>query len=242
MKLIRAFIDLIYPPKCHVCGDFLQANGLGGASVFFCKECYQTFDPVKAPFCPICGVPCGSDPSENHLCEDCLRTRPEYERLFALYQYKGAVLDTIHGLKYGGKTHLSKSMGPLLAVFARHCIPETKALLTMPVPIHPRRLRERGFNQSLLLARYVANELDTALDFLSLARIKYTPPQTGLDKNERQKNVRGAFQVISPGEIRDRSVLLVDDVATTGNTLNECARVLLKSGCHQVLCLVLARA
>ena len=111
----------------------------------------------------------------------------------------------------------------------------------MPVPLHPRRLRERDFNQSLLLARYVASLLGAELDFLSLRRIRYTQPQTGLKRDERRKNVRRAFQIVDREVVKGRTILLVDDVATTGNTLNECARTLKRSGAEKVFCLTLAR-
>jgi ComF family protein len=115
-------------------------------------------------------------------------------------------------------------------------------MLVIPVPLHPRRLRERGFNQSLLLARHVARALGAELDFMSLRRERYTLPQTGLTREARRKNVRRAFRVIAKAPVRKREVLLIDDVATTGNTLDECARVLRKAGCDRVVCLVLARA
>ena len=111
----------------------------------------------------------------------------------------------------------------------------------MPVPLHPKRLRERSFNQSLLLARHVARRLGFELDFLSLRRVRYTQPQTGLKKDQRRKNVRKAFDLKAPDVVKGRDVILVDDVTTTGNTLNECARVLKRSGAKNVFCVTLAR-
>jgi len=112
----------------------------------------------------------------------------------------------------------------------------------MPVPLHPKRLRERGFNQSLLLARQVAHRLNGELDFSSLVRPKYTTPQTTLSKKERQKNVQNAFRLKAPDVVSKKNILLVDDVATTGNTLNECARVLTLGGAKAVFCVTLAKA
>ena len=111
----------------------------------------------------------------------------------------------------------------------------------MPVPLHPRRLRERGFNQSLLLARHLATRLNLDLDFLSLRRIRYTQPQTGLKKDERRKNVKKAFGLLDPKVVKGRTVVLVDDVTTTGNTLNECARMLKRAGAKEIYGAVLAR-
>ena len=136
---------------------------------------------------------------------------------------------------------MAGSLGPLLAVFAKNWLKKTDSFLMMPVPLHPKRLRERGFNQSLLLARHMANELGTELEFLTLRRVRDTKPQTGLHRDERRKNVRRAFELADRDVVKGRSIILVDDVATTGSTLNECARVLKRSGSGEVFCLVLAR-
>jgi ComF family protein len=114
-------------------------------------------------------------------------------------------------------------------------------MLVIPVPLHPKRLRQRSFNQSLLLARPVAAGLNVDLDYLSLRRIRFTQPQANLTSDERKKNVRRAFGVMEPNGLEGRKVLLVDDVATTGSTLNECARVLKKAGVKEVFCLTIAR-
>ena len=112
----------------------------------------------------------------------------------------------------------------------------------MPVPLHPKKLRERGFNQSLLLAKAVAVKLNGLLDFLSLIRAKETIPQTTLSKTERKKNVQNAFVLKNPAGVLKKNILLVDDVFTTGNTLNECAKVLTRGGAKAVFCVTLARA
>jgi ComF family protein len=151
------------------------------------------------------------------------------------------MMDAVHQLKYGGKTDLARSLGSFLASFAVEWLNTPRGLLMMPVPLHPKKLRKRGFNQSLLLAREVQSRLAVELDFLSFKRIRNTPSQTGLKRNERRKNVRGAFHIDAQRPINGRAILLVDDVATTTSTLNECARVLKKAGSDKVFCLVLAR-
>lgn len=150
-------------------------------------------------------------------------------------------MTAIHQCKYGRKSHLAETLGPLLATFSRTWLNHLNSPLIMPIPLHPVRLRERGFNQSLLLARFVMSALDAELDFLTLRRIRYTQPQTGLKRDERRKNVRRAFGVVDGEALEGRSIILVDDVATTGNTLNECARVLKRAGAKRVFGLVLAR-
>lgn len=239
MALFAEFIDMMYPPRCHVCSTLLVDSHKDVPHL--CRSCLEDFTPIRPPFCPVCGVPFHSMTGENHLCEACMRKRPAYDSLSAPYLYKGGIMEAIHRLKYGGKTHLADSLGKLLAVFAMDRFAKTDNYLIMPVPLHPRKLRERGFNQSLLLSKAMRRALDLDLDFLSLRRIKDTKPQTGLKRDERRKNVRKAFHLLPLKRLKGRTVVLVDDVATTGSTLNECGRVLKKAGCHRVFCLVLAR-
>ncbi len=244
MSVFRGLLDIIYPPRCAVCGAFLihekslKGNGARG----FCSRCLSDFHKIRPPYCTICGKPFISENQEDHLCEDCLRKHPYYEALRAPYVYEGAMLEAIHLFKYGGKRHLSKSLGALIARFAAEWLGEEGGLLSMPVPLHPKRLRERGFNQSLLLCKYVSLWLDAELDSLSLRRVRYTQPQTTLGRKERLKNVRRAFVLKNQGSLRGKKVLVVDDVTTTGSTMNECARVLKRAGAEKVFALTLARA
>jgi ComF family protein len=150
-------------------------------------------------------------------------------------------MDAIQRFKYNSETQLTSSFGALFSFFAREWIPNPKGVLTIPVPLHRRRLRERGFNQSLLLAKTLSTSLGTQLDYLSFIRKRYTRAQTGLGKEERRKNVKDAFSVIYPNLIEGKKIILVDDVFTTGHTLNECAKALKKSGAVVVICLTLAR-
>jgi ComF family protein len=243
MNLLKQLADIIYPPRCAVCSRFLWKAPLvrEALSAFFCPDCTADFHCVASPLCPICGQPFSSEVTEDHLCEDCLRKRPFYEAAWAPYRYEGAILKGIHRLKYGSKSFLADALGPLLARFAEKRLDGQEDLLIMPVPLHFKRLQERGFNQSLLLARHVSRALHIDLDFLSLRRVRYTQPQTSLAKRERQQNVRGAFELKDQGAVKGNTVLLVDDVVTTGNTINECARILRKGGAQKVFGLSLAR-
>jgi ComF family protein len=150
-------------------------------------------------------------------------------------------MEAIQRFKYNSQTQLASSLGSLLSSFAREWVPNPEDFLAVPVPLHERRLRERGFNQSLLLAKVLASELGAQLDYLSLVRKRYTRAQTGLRKEERRKNVKDAFSVIYPELINGKKLLLIDDVFTTGHTLNECAKTLKRSGATVVVCLTLAR-
>jgi ComF family protein len=240
---LKQLAQIIFPPRCVICGDFLWRSPFdaGDSPDSICHGCTSDFNSIEAPFCTICGIPFNSERIENHPCEDCLRTKPFFQAAHAPYRYEGSVLEAVHKLKYGQKTFVANAVGPLLAEFVktRFLLPEP--FLTMPVPLHPKRLRERGFNQSLLLARQVAHRLNGELEFLSLIRPKYTTPQTNLSKKDRKQNVQNAFRLKTPDAVRKKNILLVDDVATTGNTLNECARVLKSGGAEAVFCVTLAK-
>lgn len=147
----------------------------------------------------------------------------------------------IQRFKYSSETHLASALGGLLSSFAKTILPHPEGFVMVPVPLHKRRLRERGFNQSFLLAKVVSSELETPLDCLTFIRKRDTKSQTGLRRKERKRNVANAFSVTSAAIFKGKKVLLVDDVITTGHTLNECAKVLKKSGALEVLCLALAR-
>ena len=239
MSILTDFLDIVYPPRCHICQKFL--SGDKSDSPYFCKDCLDDFNEISGPLCTICGVPFESLSEEDHICEACLRRRPYYDRLCAPYTYEGMIMDAVHQLKYKGKTHLARSLGLMLGSFAEKKGCDIHDFLIMPVPLHPKKLRERRFNQSLLLARSmsVVEELD--IDCLSLRRLKNTKPQTVLSSREREKNVRNAFGIAEAKSLKGKKILLVDDVATTGSTMNECASVLKKAGCDSVLCLALAR-
>jgi ComF family protein len=243
MSLLKALLDLIYPPRCLVCEDFLVEAG--AAPEFpegICIACGQGFVRNDGPKCSVCGRPFPAGSRDDHWCESCLRRRPLYETLRAPYAYEGAAATAILRFKYGGMGRAAAVLGPLLADFAVAWFAGASEPLVMPVPLHPKRLRQRGYNQSLLLARHVAERLSAELDYVSLKRSKHTLPQAGLNREARRKNMKGAFVLEPPQSVQGRTVLLVDDVATTAETLNACAGTLKKAGCTRVLCLVFARA
>ena len=239
MGILSRFIDIIYPARCHICRNFISNDSR--PNNHFCPDCLNGFSKISPPLCTVCGIPFESISEENHLCEDCMRKRTFFDGLGAPYLYEGGIMDAIHQMKYAGKTYLADSLGPLMASFAANWLDNQEGLLMMPVPLHPKKLRKRGFNQALLLAKAMMPILGTELDFLSLRRVIYTRSQTGLNSEERRRNVRRAFAIYGQRELEDKTVILVDDVATTGNTMNECARVLKKAGAEKVFCLALAR-
>lgn len=148
----------------------------------------------------------------------------------------------VQKFKYGRKVSLGKPLGRLLARGAAEFITQWPIDVIMPVPLHPKRLRWRGFNQSLLLARQISRTYGTPTEPFMLRRVKETPPQTQLTEDERRKNMRGAFALHGEKSLKDKTVLLVDDIYTSGATVNECSQTLRRGGAKEVYVLTLARA
>ena len=192
--------------------------------------------------CPRCGVGFATDMGEDHLCSDCLQGDGHFTKARSFAHYEGLMADLISRFKYRGASRLAKTLGTLLADYSHAGFSFLDYGVIIPVPLHARRLRQRGYNQSLLLARTIARRHAIPLDYTSLRRIRPTQPQTELSGLQRQTNIRGAFAVRKKDAVNEKNILLIDDVFTTGATVEECAYVLLKSGAKRVDVLTLVRA
>lgn len=171
-----------------------------------------------------------------------MTSRPLFTAARAMGVYDAALLDAIHLFKYNGKVTIGRELGNMMADYDYRSFDIGDYALLVPVPLHPRRLRKRGFNQALILARQIARRFSLPLDFTTLQRKVDTGPQVALGKSERGTNVRGAFEAVRSDTLEDRKVLLVDDVYTTGSTVGECAGALLAGGAGEVAVLTVARA
>lgn len=167
------------------------------------------------------------------LCERCLRKSPPFKGVFYYGLYEGALREAIHILKFRGKKRLALPLTRLLCRIER-----LEADVIIPVPVHPKSLKERGFNQAATLARHLSREWKIPLMQNCLVKVKDTPPQTEMSGKERIANVRGVFQVKRP--VESLRIILLDDVVTTGATVGECSRVLIKAGARSVTVIALA--
>jgi len=271
----RALTSALFPVKCLVCGSFYHTGVDGTDSTdasnspdsdsfsrykesrfdkllapCVCPTCLDDYLPIKAPICIQCGIMFKNREDEDHICEDCIRTPKEFKSARAAGIYDRSFMEIIHSLKYKGRIQLAKPLGQLLLSVLFQYWVENEFDLILPVPLHMRRLKKRGFNQAFLLIRnWYDTEAglnsripSTKIDPYVLKRHRSTKPQTGLGRKKRMKNIRNAFSVDDPGRIKEKKILIVDDVYTTGATVNECASVLLKNGAGQVDVLTLARA
>ncbi len=244
MAIFQHLIDLIYPPRCHICGEFLnekcflyERDGLE-----ICDRCFQKLPLIRSPKCPVCSLPLPAVNLTDHLCYRCLIKPPHFEKIFSPFMFKNGLRDAIHNMKYNGRRQIADTMGRLLSMYVEPIVRGLRYPLIIPVPLHKKRLRERGYNQSVIIAGHISRHFEIALDFDTLIRGINNGPQAELPMKERIKNVKNAFSVNGNRNIKGKEILMVDDVATTGSTLNECARVLLKAGAKRVLCVVVARA
>ncbi|MFQ5781265.1 MAG: ComF family protein [Nitrospiria bacterium] len=245
---LQDLLNLIYPRICLQCGDSI--NGTGGRVVTdrertvphdFCPPCWGTIHRLDGPRCPICAVPLASEAalshSPDHRCGECRERPPAFSHAITPFVYEGALAKAIHLLKYQKQIRIA---GHLVQLFINDLL-LLKVDRVMAIPLHPRRLRDREFNQSLLLADRVSRLLSIPLLIDAMQRVRETPPQVGLSKKARKKNIHRAFKVVGPESVRDQRILLIDDVYTTGATLKEGAKTLIRNGAKEVVVATPAR-
>lgn len=268
--------DFLFPPKCLVCGEFFRPpeninahrisfgeswhdvdlNCSGGfdasrfLGLFLCPGCVSGLTAIQPPICHCCGIMFKSREGDNHLCGDCIETVKKFNMARAPFIYDQIMLEVIHRYKYKGKIQLAGALGALLLTAFIKFWDNQQIDCIVPVPLHGKKFRQRGFNQSFLLIKDWMKLWPVLIDTMpspeivrdALKRIRPTAPQIGLGRADRLLNIKGAFVVESNESLENKRVLLVDDVYTTGATVNECARVLLDAGVRSVDILTLARA
>ncbi|OGP86023.1 MAG: hypothetical protein A2Z08_07090 [Deltaproteobacteria bacterium RBG_16_54_11] len=232
-------LNLIFPPVCPICRTLISWKG---QDPIMCPDCRKAIRPVRPPYCPHCGLPYPTGDEEDRLCGLCLQERWYFEVHRTCALYEGALKEAIHRFKYGGVFPLVRVFGDLLEPAFQILTRDYPADVMVPVPLHIRRLRERGFNQALLLVKELSKRTGIPYKERALKKIKDTAVQIALKKRERRKNLTRAFQVKDQEAIQGKTVVLVDDVYTTGATVNECSRALRMAGAERVAVLTVARA
>ena len=231
---VQSGVLLIYPPRCLLCGS----EGCQGKDL--CEHCQQTL-PFNHMACVVCALPLPQNTSDGSVCGRCQKMPPHYDEAFSVFSYQQPVIWLIQQLKFNDRLTHARLLGDLLA--ASDCIERIasdKAVCILPVPLFKKRLRERGFNQSIELARALSKKTRWPIDLNAVQRVRETVSQTGLNAKARRRNIRGAFEVVEP--LQHKHVVIIDDVVTTGSTANELSRILKKSGVERISVLSLARA
>jgi ComF family protein len=218
-------MQLILPHRCLLCGA-------AGSDEMLCPACHASLPWHRGPLCPRCALPS----MDGMTCGHCLNKPPAFDRAIAALRYEFPLDELVQELKYRHQLALAPMLGAELAKRVQSA-PRPDVLI--PMPLHPSRLRERGFNQALELAKVVAGQLDLPLLAQGAGRIRATPPQVGLPWKERAKSVRGAFSC--SGDLSGKHVAILDDVMTTGTSLHELALTLRKQGAVEISAWVVAR-
>ncbi|WND01369.1 ComF family protein [Temperatibacter marinus] len=234
-------VDYLLPPRCGLCSQKVMTAGN------ICGACFQQLSMISKPCCYSCSLPFDVPTPERSSCGQCLQTQPEYDRAFSAVVYGGAakrlVLQLKHGQQYAASSVMIKQMVSVV-LSSGLCLQCHETTFVVPVPLHWSRLAKRKFNQSALLAQGIAKALKYHYRPALLQRKKATQSQGGLGKEDRNKNVRGAFTVNknwSFDSVANARVFLIDDVYTTGATVQECARELKKYGVKKVYVVTYAR-
>lgn len=241
-KLVKWGLNLILPPRCPISGDIVDSVGA------ISPRAWRDLTFISDPKCKCCCIPFAVDVAtgiENipdYLCADCMANPKPFDRTISLLQYDDASKKLVLAFKHGDALHLHTSITPLLANAGQEILSPDSILV--PVPLHWRRLVKRRYNQSAVLCASLSKHLGLTYYPDALTRTRHTPPQGHRSARERHKNVAGAFDIkpSTAQQISGKTIILVDDVYTTGATLEECAKVLKAAGAKAVNILTVARA
>lgn len=234
-RLIRSAGTLCFPPHCAAC----LADTEPGEHL--CDPCLESAQRIEAPRCERCSWPFDGAITEAFVCADCHGREVHYDCAVAVYRSRGVVRDLIHRLKYDKKRHLAVPLSDWLAeALGDPRIAGKRPDAFIPVPLHPRRKREREFNQAEELCRILSKRSGIPT-WRALKRVRYTETQTRLTREERMENLRGAFRAVQTVRLKGRDLVLVDDVFTTGSTVEECCRVLRRAGAASARVITVAR-
>lgn len=224
----------VLPPTCLACRKPASGGGL-------CAACWQEAGFIERPYCERLGTPFAYDSGGTLISPGAFADPPAFDRARAVMRFSDVARDLVHLLKYGDRLDLVQPFSRWMTRAGGEILQECDALI--PVPLHWTRLFQRRFNQSAALAQAIARQKNIAVIDDVLLRVRATPPQVGLAREERAKNVHGAFSVekAARAKVKAKRIVLVDDVLTTGATANACARVLRRAGAARIDVLTLAR-
>lgn len=237
---MQNLVELFFPARCVCC----KKRILEPINPYICAPCREEIESLYIEGgCVCCGtplkIPIRVGEEKGHRCGECLRRPPAYSLARSLFLHKEPVKTLVHNLKYH---HTSTGLAAIKTLLSTHLVEFNNCDLVLPVPLHFKRLRQRGFNQSLLLAKAVFPKRSTEIRSDLLKRVRNTLPQTTMDRNQRKRNVSKAFIVANAVELSGRDVCLVDDVFTTGSTVNECSLILSSCGARSVKVFTLSRS
>ena len=234
---LAKILNFILPPRCINCGKVLnEEDGI-------CSECFQKISFISRPYCEKCGIPFAEKTSGKNICGSCLKDKKSVFRLFrSVFIYDEFSKKMVLSLKFMDKTENAKILGKMMFFAGKDIFKnEDEIDVIIPIPLHYKRLLKRKYNQAGLLAKALSKYCAKPVDYSSVIRAKNNRPQVEFSGKVRHNNVKGVFEVRKTQKIKDKRILLVDDVYTTGSTMKECAKVLLKAGAKSVDFITIAR-
>lgn len=233
---VGRLLDAVIPPRCLQCGSVVANSGA------LCADCFEKITFITAPICYRCGVPFTDvyiGDSDLMACGACTAHPPVFGRARAVVIYDEHSRSLVTRLKYADRTDMAPALGRWMARAGQALLEEADVIF--PVPLHRWRMLTRTYNQSAYLARHIAQLSGVPSEYNALRRVKATPSQGGLSASARKRNVSAAFAITKPGKVSGKRVILIDDVLTTGATLNACSRTLYQAGASTVDALVVGR-
>jgi|ERR1043166_7583591 ComF family protein len=235
-NFLGGLISLIYPPACTICSASV------GTREYLCAGCEAKLSRIVPPFCAKCSEPFDGAITTAFSCVNCAHRKLYFEAAVSAYRSRGVARRVILNFKYGKEIQLRHLVGGwLIAALDDPRLRGRRFDAIVPVPLHPAKQRERGFNQAAVLADVVGLHIGVPPRAI-LERVRFTTTQTAFDRSERMQNLRNAFRLRRNADVRRLDVLLIDDVLTTGSTLSECARILKRNGARTVYAATAARA
>lgn len=238
-KLVKSFVsqaaNIIFPPRCVNCYCFTMQHGA------LCIDCWSKLNFISNPYCNSCGIPFEFVVGDSLTCGDCITKNPSFDQARSAVVYDESCTKLITSFKYGDKTHHARILSKWIDLCGKDILNKTDFMI--PVPIHLKRLRKRKYNQAALLAKYLQKDCKIPILYDGLIRVKNTPQQAGLSSYARMRNLSGAilFNQKYKHQLQGKTVTIIDDVMTTGSTLEVCSRVLKKAGIKKIYALTVAR-
>lgn len=226
-KILLYPIRLLYPPTCTFCQDIIPLI----SESLICYYCQEAYPPIQDPVCKKCGKELAHD---DDLCLDCEKASHKYTQGLALYPYQGTIKETLYRFKYGGHRKYAQFFAENMYRQLKETTFFHKIDLIIPVPLSKERLKQRGYNQAAEIAKYLSSLSQLPLDDQTLIRHKDTKPNSGLSPQQRLKNVNNVFTTSKLLAPKYKVILLIDDIYTTGSTVNECSKQLTKAGAKEV--------
>ena len=233
--MLKTLINLLFPKYCLICNQII-ADG------YFCHSDFNKLHYISKPACKICSYPFEFEIDNEMLCPKCLGKKPPYSKALSIFRYDEISKKFIGNLKYRDNSHLAKDFAQIIYNHSQEIL-KNNINFIIPVPLHKKRLRKRKYNQSALIVKYLSQLTNITAIYDLLIRVKDTVPQTTLNKNLRAKNISGAFILNKKFAeiIKERNILLIDDVVTSGATIEACSKILLKAKVNKIYVITLAK-